>query len=406
MLSVGSTSTSLISLFVTFPRAFETPFSNFSQAVQMNALSMIKQCKRLHACITCHLVVMGRLRKEQRIFLLQQWWQHQKTHLVLDAFRLKFPDAALPARQTIFNLRTKFDNTGSTQDIKRKRTKSVCTAANMEIVAQGLVENPYSSIRRTSAELGISNTSVHRMLHDMNFRPFHPTLLQSLKASDYPIRLHYSELFLNQLSVEADLVDRILWTDEAIFKINGRVNRHNCVYWSTENLHETLEEELNVPGLCVWAGVWSFGIIGPFFIEGTVNAERYLNLLTNSIIPILQARPVYERMLWQQDGAPAHFSLTVRAFLDQHFPGRWIGRNGPIAWPPRSPDLTPMDYSIWGILKEKVFTRRPKSIPEMRQFIVEEFQLLSVELCQKICRSVPKRLQRCADVEGRQFQHL
>jgi hypothetical protein len=29
--------------------------------------------------------------------------------------------------------------------------------------------------------------------------------------------------------------------------------------------------------------------------------------------------------------------------LDVKFPGRWIGRGGPIAWPPRSPDLTPLD---------------------------------------------------------------
>ena len=44
------------------------------------------------------------------------------------------------------------------------------------------------------------------------------------------------------------------------------------------------------------------------------------------------------------NGAPPHWGLVVREFLDQTFPNRWIGRDGPIAWPPRSPDLTPLDF--------------------------------------------------------------
>jgi hypothetical protein len=47
-----------------------------------------------------------------------------------------------------------------------------------------------------------------------------------------------------------------------------------------------------------------------------------------------------DRLIFQQDGAPAHFSA-----LDERFHGRWIGKGGP----PRSPDLTPMDYSFWGV---------------------------------------------------------
>jgi len=47
---------------------------------------------------------------------------------------------------------------------------------------------------------------------------------------------------------------------------------------------------------------------------------------------------------FQQDGAPPHFALTVRAYLDHTFPGRWIGRSGPLPWPPHSLDLTPCDF--------------------------------------------------------------
>ena len=61
---------------------------------------------------------------------------------------------------------------------------------------------------------------------------------------------------------------------------------------------------------------------------------------------------------FQQDGAPPHFDLTVRAYLDHTFPGRWIGRSGPLPWPPHSPDLTPGDFWLWGMLKERMYSRK------------------------------------------------
>jgi hypothetical protein len=63
-----------------------------------------------------------------------------------------------------------------------------------------------------------------------------------------------------------------------------------------------------------------------------------------------------EAMWFQQDGAPPHFNIAVRRHLDAHFPNRWIGRGGPIAWPPRSPDLTPPDFWLWGHIKTLVYT--------------------------------------------------
>lgn len=62
---------------------------------------------------------------------------------------------------------------------------------------------------------------------------------------------------------------KILWTNEATFKTNGRVNWHNCVYWSDKNPHCEIKEELCVPGITIWAE----GVFGPLFIKGTVNAE-------------------------------------------------------------------------------------------------------------------------------------
>ena len=43
-------------------------------------------------------------------------------------------------------------------------------------------------------------------------------------------------------------------------------------------------------------------------------------------------------------------------FLDATFPNRWIGRDGPTTWPPRSPDTNPLYFFLWGYIKDKGFS--------------------------------------------------
>jgi hypothetical protein len=87
-----------------------------------------------------------------------------------------------------------------------------------------------------------------------------------LTEDDFDRRVEFSEWFLIHCEAEPDFLRHILCTDEASIKLNGRINRHNSVYWSDSNLHEVIQEELNDPGLTVWAGIWSGGIVGPFLI--------------------------------------------------------------------------------------------------------------------------------------------
>lgn len=77
-----------------------------------------------------------------------------------------------------------------------------------------------------------------------------------------------------------------------------------------------------------------------------------------------------QNMHYQQDRAPAHFSLPVRSYLGQEFPGRWIGRSGPVEWGPRSPDLTRLDYFLWGELKRLLYKREFNTVPELSQKIM------------------------------------
>ncbi len=110
-----------------------------------------------------------------------------------------------------------------------------------------------------------------------------------------------------------------------------------------------------------------------------------------------------KRMLFQQDGAPAHYSLQVRGWLDQKFPNRWIGRRGPIEWPACSPDLSPCDFFLWGYLKNVVYRERPATIKQLRDRISRVCAEISIEFCENACKSVAKRFKDCSEAGGQQM---
>jgi hypothetical protein len=163
---------------------------------------------------------------------------------------------------------------------------------------------------------------------------------------------------------------------------------------------------MQAEGITIWGGLWYGGLIGPFFFETTVTGQNYLSMLKDHFYPQFRRLPFKDSFFFMQDGAPAHYAGDVREWFEQKFPGRWIGRRGPIEWPVRSPDLTPMDFFLWGYLKNIVYKNKPKSLQDLRQSIILAFQTIDSDLCKKVCESVPERLKRCIDAGGHQFEHL
>jgi hypothetical protein len=58
---------------------------------------------------------------------------------------------------------------------------------------------------------------------------------------------------------------------------------------------------------------------------------------------------IRQELHFMHDSAPPDFSLIAHRYLNQKFPGRWIGRGGPIAWPPHSPNLNSLDLYLWDL---------------------------------------------------------
>ena len=89
------------------------------------------------------------------------------------------------------------------------------------------------------------------------------------------------------------------------------------------------------------------------------------------------------------------------------FDDRWFRRLGPWDWPPRSPDLTPLDFFLWGVLKERVYSTPVPTKEELRQRIVRCIEDLDPREIQKATtRRVQKNILKCLERNGQHFQHL
>lgn len=203
--------------------------------------------------------------------------------------------------------------------------------------------------------------------------------------------------------------NNILWSDEATFSNLGVFNRKNTHFWAQQNPHLSIERRNQHRfGFNVWCGILGTRIIGPIVYNGSLTGERYLHFLANDVEDILEELPVMlnNRIWFQQDGAPAHNSVAVRNYLSQRFNDRVIATHSDVRWPPRSPDLTPLDFFLWGYVKNKVFgIVNYQDVQELERAVLDAINNIDRRTLGKVTKSIKKRCQKCIERNGEVFEH-
>ena len=136
-------------------------------------------------------------------------------------------------------------------------------------------------------------------------------------------------------------------------------------------------------------------------IQGVSKRALQLDMLQEFLIPQLDEDDQEERIHFQQDGAPPHYLGEVREYLNTRFLGRWIGRAAPIAWPPRSPDLTPLDFFLWGFVKDRLFVPPlPANVVELRTRITAAVAKVTPEMLRTVWQETDYMWNVCRITNG------
>ncbi|GFX06179.1 DUF4817 domain-containing protein [Trichonephila clavipes] len=289
----------------------------------------------------------------------------------------------------LLKLVKRFEETGKLEDRARagrpclKEARAPCITVEMEAIASEAASGT-SSARKAARRLGLPPSSIRNIFRRiLQLYPYKLLSCHELLPADTAQREAFAKWAFSKMEQDPTWVFNILWTDEAHFSLHGDVNNINCRIWATSNPREYTQKPLHSPKVTAWCGFTGSFIIGPFFFETqcpvngwiteTVNVQRYLTLLRETVMPCLIQRGQISNVKFMQDGTTSHTANPVKAFLIQTFgEDRIVSRHCRYPWPPRSPDLTLTDFLLWGYLKSRVYLSGPSSLSELKDAIRRE----------------------------------
>lgn len=139
----------------------------------------------------------------------------------------------------------------------------------------------------------------------------------------------------------------------------------------------------------------------------TVNAQRYLTLLLEKVVPCLREKDALSTVTFRQDGATSHTAISIKEFLIQTFgEERIISRRCKFPWPPRSSDLTPADFWLWGYSKSWVYQSRPSNLSELKDAVRRELSCMQADMLHSAVSGFVTRLQCVITYGGEHVEHI
>ena len=310
-----------------------------------------------------------------------------------------------PQRNDIIRWQRNFLETGSLGH-RGDNGRPQITNERIEQVRLMFQDSPSQGIREASVALDMPPTTVHRILRKcLSLFPYKIQNLHLMHASDRQARLTFAHYCQTHSEGYSEFLSRIVFSDECIFRVNGHVNTQNARIWATERPTEGNQVPVRSPGIMFWCGVSKERIIGPYEIkDGNVTGESYRNLLIRKVFPRLAS--LRTDFVFQQDGASPHRATRVRAYLNRKCNNYWIGRQGPVDWPARSPDLTPCDFFLWGHVKAKVYATPVTSVEELSRRVTSACRSIRPETLAKVWDNIKLRLNYLSKVNGGHIENL
>ena len=117
-------------------------------------------------------------------------------------------------------------------------------------VHESFSRSPRKSIRQASRELRVPHSTVHNIVHKrLCLRAYKLQLLHHIKPDDHRKRTDFAVEILSLIEENDNYLNLMLFSDESTFHVCGKVNRHNCRIWGSENPHQVIHTNKTTPKL-------------------------------------------------------------------------------------------------------------------------------------------------------------
>ena len=313
------------------------------------------------------------------------------------------------APTTVYSIIERFKKTGRVErKVGSGRRRFVRTPALVQAIRSRIKRNPIRSMRKMARELKVGATTVRKVVKDdLKAKSRARTKKQLITESCKLKRLVRCKKLRSALKKGAPV---ILFSDEKIFTVDAVSNGRNDRYISPmrpEDVPANIRHRFTTKhpaGIMVFGLVASNGLkMPPVFIEQglKVNTDVYLNILETKVKPWIKANfNAKTKIIFQQDGAPAHTAKRTQIWLKSNLPDCWDKE----IWPPSRPDLNPMDYSVWAWIEERACSKPHGSVTSLKSSIKKEWSLMSEEYIKTVCSRFRHRVEAVIAKDGGYFE--
>ena len=328
----------------------------------------------------------------------------------------EFPDKNWKL-ETIKRLIRKVDATGDCKRIKGSgRPRSARSEENIEAVdelIQSQENEPGTHLtpREISRQIGISSCSVRNIIKkDLHLNVYKRTRVNVLTERHQIQRKACCKRLLERFSVLK--VARIWFGDEKNFTLRAPVNsQNNRVYSRSKKKRDVPSKNVLAPKDRYDKKVMVFGYVSKiakgkliFVEEGAKLDGAYYREILKKHLQFIRKKSGKGCYTFQQDGAKSHTANATIQYIEASVPDYIEKEN----WPPKSSDLNPLDYSIWGILEQNVYYHRDgyDTIDELKGAIQDAWKSLPKTIIDKAINQWRGRLQMVVDQQGGHIDHL
>lgn len=276
----------------------------------------------------------------------------------------------------------------------------VRTKQNIRKVKNRLRRKKKISARKLSVELDMSERSVRRILKtDLGLRPYKKVIEPSLSDDHKIQRKKFANWVRTNFRKEETM--KILFSDKKFFDIDGVYNSQNDRVWAVDRADADekggIQRKRKFPQkVMVWLAACSKGV-SPLVIlnEGTVDHAVYIE----KVLPVAlkYGNKVFgSDWVFQQDGARPHSHHLTQKWCRDNFPS-FIDKD---RWPANSPDLNPLDYSIWDELVNAINWDKVKSKTTLIEQLKSSVKKIRDSVVFESCASWTNRLYRMQKIDG------
>ena len=303
-------------------------------------------------------------------------------------------------RMIVYRVSQRLNNSETLKDRPRSgRPQKI----RRETIKKAFENDPELKMTRLAQKKKISVSTVSRVVKSMGGKSLRRFKKPLLSAAMIQKRLDRSTRLLNDLKSHGNRI--LIFSDEKTFTVDPVFNRQNdrvVSFGNDVSNHQRVSTTKHPASVMMLGVVASNGEKMPpvWFERGyRLTSAVYKEILETKVLPWVKRITKKADYVFQQDGAPAHTAKIAQNWLETNM-SFWPKD----FWPPQSPDLNPLDFSVWAHIEARACKTRHSNTDELKASVNRAWAYMKKNFVRKACKSFRPRLERVIAAKGGHFE--